>query len=182
MLDINKSYIDSWLGLLMERPDKDKYYLKIALEIAMRGTCLRRNFGAVVVNRDQIVSTGYCGSPRHTPNCTDIGKCYREEQGIPAGENYELCRSVHAEMNAIIHAARQDLIGGTMYIAGMDAKTSKVADTMPCKLCRRFIINSGIRKVVVAKTDMVGSTSYYPDDWVEISNKSPFEELDKKGY
>lgn len=168
--------------MLMSRPDKDKYYLKIALEIAMRGTCLRRNFGAVVVNRDQIVSTGYCGAPRHTPNCIDIGKCYREEKGIPAGENYELCRSVHAEMNAIIHAARQDLIGGTMYIAGMDAKTSKVVDTMPCKLCRRFIINSGIRKIVVARDDMDGSTTHYPDDWVEISKKEPFADLEREGY
>jgi len=166
----------------MSRPDKDKYYLQIALEIARRATCLRRNIGAVVVNRDQIVSTGYCGAPRDTPNCIDIGKCYREDRGIPAGANYELCRSVHAEMNAIIHAARQDLMGGTMYIAGMDAKTSKVVSTKACKLCRRFIINAGIRKVIVANDDMNGSVVYYPEDWVEISKKSPFSDLDEKGY
>ena len=167
----------------MERPDKDKYYIQIALEVAKRSTCLRRKFGAIVVNRDQIVSTGYVGAPRGTPNCCDLGKCYREERNIPAGEHYELCRSVHAEMNAIIHAARQDLIGGTMYIAGIDAKDpTNIVDTMACKLCRRFIINAGIRRVVIANGTPAGCSVVYPEDWIDASKRAPFAELDEKGY
>jgi dCMP deaminase len=147
------------------RPSKDEYYLAIAREIGTRGTCLRRAFGAVIVKNDQIVSTGYVGAPRGSPNCTDIKSCKREELGIPAGERYELCRSVHAEMNAIINAARAgvSVLGGTMYLYGIN-RDGSIADAKPCKLCRRVIINAGLEKVVIKKKN--GIEVILVSDWV----------------
>ncbi len=158
---------------MAQRPEKDLYYLNIAKEIAMRSTCLRRKFGAVIVNRDQIVSTGYCGAPRGTLNCSDIKKCLREELDIPHGANYELCRAVHAEQNAIIHASRLDMIGSTLYLAGIDVKTNRIAkDSEPCRICKRLIINSGIEKVIILKTknDFI---TVLVNDWI----KSNIEEI-----
>lgn len=133
----------------MKRIDKNNYYLDMAEAALERSTCLRRKFGAVIVKDDEIVSTGYNGAPRGRKNCTDIGKCIREELNIPRGERYELCRSVHAEQNAIIAAPRKSMIGATIYITGVDAKTNKyVENGMPCSLCKRFIINSGITKII----------------------------------
>ena len=135
-----------------KRPSKIEYYLNIAEEVARRGTCLRRNFGAVIVHNDQIVSTGYTGAPRHTANCIDIGHCQREAMNVPSGERYELCRSVHAEMNAIIHARRSEMLGGTLYLVGLSQKTGDyVENTEPCKLCKRVIINAGLERVVVRR-------------------------------
>ena len=131
------------------RKTKDEYYLSIAKEVAHRGTCLRRNYGAVIVKNDEIISTGYTGSPRGTDNCCDKHKCYREELGCKPGERYELCRSVHAEQNAIISAARQEMIGSTLYLYGFDAKTGEMLDfPEPCLLCKKMIINAGIQFVV----------------------------------
>lgn len=133
-----------------KRPSKDDYYLSIALEVSRRGTCLRRNYGAVIVNRDHIVSTGYSGAPRGRKNCIDLGVCPRQKASIPAGERYELCRSVHAEMNAIIHASREEMMGGTLYLAGTDRRTGEEAyGARPCRMCARVIINAGIDRVVV---------------------------------
>ena len=133
----------------MERRDKVNYYLDIAQTVAERSTCLRRQYGAIIVREDEIISTGYNGAPRGRKNCGDIGTCKREELKIPSGERYELCRSVHAEQNAIISAARRDCIGATMYLAGIDVKTGEILpDTTSCSMCRRLIINSGIKKVV----------------------------------
>ncbi len=131
------------------RPSKDEYYLNIALEVSRRGTCLRRCFGAIIVNHDEIISSGYCGAPRGTPNCIDLGICYREEAGIPSGLRYELCRSVHAEMNAIISAERLRILDGQIYIAGRETKTNKLAEAHPCKMCQRAIINAGLKKVII---------------------------------
>ncbi len=134
----------------MIRPDKDHYYLNIAREVASRSTCLRRWYGAVIVKNDQIVSTGYAGAARGALNCIDIGVCPRIQANIPHGERYELCRSVHAEMNAIIHAARTDMIDSTLYLAGFDAvKGTIVEEAKPCKICTRLIINAGIDTVKV---------------------------------
>lgn len=131
------------------RPDKDLYYLDIARQVATRGTCLRRNFGAVIVNEDQIVSTGYAGAPRKMRDCLELGSCLRNELGIPAGKNYEMCRSVHAEMNALIHASRREMLGGTLYLVGISAEDGDlVRNAEPCKMCKRMIINSGIKTVV----------------------------------
>ena len=134
----------------MKRPDKDHYYLNIAREVASRSTCLRRWYGAVIVQNDQIISTGYAGAARGAVNCLDIGVCPRLQANIPRGERYELCRSVHAEMNAIIHAARSDMIDSTLYLAGLDAdKGTIVKGAKPCKICTRLIINAGIKTVKV---------------------------------
>ena len=118
--------------------------------VAGRSTCLRRNYGAVIVKNDQIVATGYNGAPRKTVNCIDMGACYRKSLGIKPGERYELCRAIHAEQNAIIHASRFDMLDGTLYVVGLDAETGKVVgDAECCRMCKRAIINAGISKVVL---------------------------------
>ena len=131
------------------RTDKQNYYLDIADSVLERSTCLRRKYGAIIVRNDEIISTGYNGAPRGRRNCSDIGECTREKLHIPSGERYELCRSVHAEANAIISAARRDMLDATLYLAGRDAKTGETLhDTTSCSMCRRMIINSGINKIV----------------------------------
>jgi dCMP deaminase len=134
----------------MARRDKTNYYLDIAETVLERGTCLRRSFGAIIVANDQIISTGYVGAPRGRVNCTDIGYCTREKLNVPRGGRYELCRSVHAEANAIIHASRQEMLGATLYLVGKERLTDEyVANANPCSMCKRMIINAGIAKVVV---------------------------------
>lgn len=133
----------------MTRRDKVNYYLDIAETVASRGTCLRRNFGAIIVSNDQIISTGYVGAPRGRKNCCDLGYCTREQLNVPRGERYELCRSVHAEANAIIHAARNDMLGATLYLVGLECAGGYVQDACPCSMCTRMIINAGIGKVIV---------------------------------
>lgn len=132
------------------RVDKRNYYLDIAEVVLERGTCLRRNFGAVIVKNDEIVSTGYVGAPRKCENCCDLGYCMREKLNVPRGERYELCRSVHAEQNAIISASRNDMIDATLYLVGREMKTNEyVKNANPCSLCKRMIINSGIKNIVI---------------------------------
>lgn len=132
------------------RRDKENYYLDIAQTVLERGTCLRRNFGAIIVNNDEIVSSGYNGAPRGRQNCIDTGICIREQLGIPRGERYEVCRSVHAEANAIISASRKEMLGGTLYLVGKDARTGQyVENPSSCSMCKRLIINAGISRVVV---------------------------------
>ncbi len=138
----------------MQRTDKVNYYLDIAQTVAKRGTCMRRNFGAIIVKNDEIISTGYTGSPRGRKNCIDLGFCMRENLNIPRGERYELCRSVHAEMNAIISASRQQMIGSVLYLVGVDANDkSLVVNACSCSLCKRMIINAGIDKVIIRDTE-----------------------------
>ena len=137
----------------MSRIDKTNYYLDIAETVCERGTCLRRNFGAIIVKNDQIISTGYVGAPRGRANCCDMSYCTREKLNIPPGERYELCRSVHAEANAIIAASRNDMIGSTLYLACKDAKTGDlVSGTNSCAMCKRMIINAGIGEVIIRDT------------------------------
>lgn len=134
----------------MERKDKINYYLDIAETVAKRSTCLRRKYGAIIVKNDEVISTGYNGAPRGCTNCIDLNRCKREELNIPSGERYELCRSVHAEQNAIISASRRDMMGATLYLSGIDAKTGKgLPLSEPCSMCKRFILNSGITQVVM---------------------------------
>ena len=134
----------------MERRDKVNYYLDIAQTVTERATCLRRIWGAVIVKNDEIISTGYNGAPRGRKNCSDLGYCIREKLNIPRGERYELCRSVHAEQNAIISASRRDMIGATLYMVGKDVNTGEyVEKSMPCSMCTRAIINSGIEKLYI---------------------------------
>ncbi len=137
----------------MGRIDKENYYLDIAQTVMERSTCLRKKFGAIIVHNDEIISTGYNGAPRGRSNCSDLGYCLREKLGVPTGERYELCRSVHAEANAIISAARKDCIGGTIYLVGADSKTDElIEDAISCAMCRRLIINAGLAKVVIRNT------------------------------
>ena len=136
------------------RPPKDAYYLGIAKAVAQRATCLRRIYGAVIVNNDEIVSTGYNGSARGESNCCDIGECYRESMHVPHGQRYELCKSVHAEENAIISASRREMQGATLYLWGMDVETGKELPTPePCLQCWRRIHNAGIVRVVTMGGD-----------------------------
>lgn len=135
------------------RIDKNNYYLNIAETVLERGTCLRRLFGCVIVKNDEIISTGYVGAPRGRKNCSDLKYCMREKLDIPRGERYEMCRSVHAEQNAIISASRKDMIGATLYLVGKETKTHEyVKNAMPCMFCKRMIINAGISKVIIRNT------------------------------
>ena len=137
----------------MPRRDKVNYYLDIAETVSERCTCLRRNFGAILVKNDEVISSGYVGAPRGRKNCTDLGYCTREKLQIPRGERYELCRSVHAEANAIISAARNDMIGSDLYLVCRDYQTGElVTGTNPCSMCKRLIINAGIARVFVRDT------------------------------
>lgn len=134
----------------MERRDKINYYLDLAEVVAQRSTCLRRIYGAVIVNHDEVVSTGYVGAPRGRKNCSDIGECIRNKMQIPRGERYELCRSVHAEANAIICAQRERMIGGALYLVGKEKDTGEyVEKSNSCSLCKRMIINAGIETVYI---------------------------------
>lgn len=138
----------------MARCDKQNYYLDIAQSVSERGTCLRRNFGAIIVKNDEIISTGYVGAPRGRKNCCDTGICVREKLNIPRGERYELCRSVHAEMNAIISAPRSEMIGADLYLVCMDYLTGElVAGTSSCSMCKRVVINAGIKRVIIRDTE-----------------------------
>jgi len=129
------------------RPSKIEYYMRIATIVLERGTCIRRNYGAVIVKNDQIVSTGYTGAPRGETNCCDIHTCKRNEVGAKPGERYELCVSVHAESNAIIAAGRERCIGSTLYLVGKDMVSGNLICAKPCLLCSRMIINAGIAVV-----------------------------------
>ena len=151
----------------MLRRDKINYYLDIAQTVSERGTCIRRNFGAIIVKNDQIISTGYVGAPRGRKNCCDIGYCTREKLQIPRGERYELCRSVHAEANAIIAASRSDMIGATLYLVCKDYKTKElVAGTNSCAMCKRQIINAGISTVIIRDTATDFRVINVYDEWV----------------
>ena len=138
----------------MKRISKENYYLDIAETVLERATCLRRVYGAIIVKNDEIISTGYNGAPRGRANCVDLGYCSREAMRVPRGERYELCRSVHAEANAIISAARRDTVGGTLYLVGRDARTGALLpDATSCSMCRRLVINAGLEKVVIRRTE-----------------------------
>ena len=151
----------------MERNDKNNYYLDICKTISERGTCLRRNFAAIIVKNDEIISTGYSGAPRGRKNCCDLGVCKREELKVPRGTRYELCRSVHAEQNAIISARRHDMLGATLYLLGREVSTGElVINASPCSLCKRFIINSGIEKVII-RDNKTQYRTVYVNEWIE---------------
>lgn len=137
----------------MERVSKHNYYLDIAQTVSERSTCLRKRYGAIIVKNDVIVSTGYNGAPRGRQNCSDIGICQREKLGIPRGERYELCRSVHSEANAIIAAPRDQMLGSTLYMVCTEPGTGEiVSGTSSCMMCKRMVINAGISTVIIRDT------------------------------
>ena len=151
----------------MVRRDKVNYYLDLAKMVAQRSTCLRRHYGAVIVKNDEVISTGYVGAPRGRKNCTDIGECVRRKMGVPRGERYELCRSVHAEANAIISASRDKMIGSSMYLTGIEVDTGNyIENASSCSMCKRLIINAGIEKVYIRDTKE-GYRMILVRDWVE---------------
>ena len=151
----------------MERRDKFNYYLDIAETVLERGTCLRRNYGAIIVRNDSIISTGYVGAPRGRANCCDLGYCRREQLKIPRGERYELCRSVHAEANAIIAAPRSEMLGSTLYLVGKDKQTGElISNASSCAMCKRMIIDAGIERVVIRNTPDK-YTIILVSDWVK---------------
>lgn len=137
----------------MERVSKINYYLDIAQTVAKRSTCLRKHYGAIIVKDDCIVSTGYNGAPRGRKNCSDLMFCMRDKLNIPRGERYEMCRSIHAEANAIISASREEMIGSTLYMASVDPQSGElIPGTSSCAMCKRQVINAGIEKVIVRDT------------------------------
>ena len=153
--------------MALDRPDKINYYLDIAQTVAQRSTCLRRAFGAIIVKNDIIISTGYNGAPRGRKNCVDMNFCMRDHLGIPRGERYEMCRSVHAEANAIIAASREQMLGATLYMACIDVKSGTLMPgTCSCMMCKRQVINAGISEVIVRENE-TEYTVYKVEDWIE---------------
>ena len=151
----------------MPRRDKVNYYLDLADVVSQRGTCLRRRYGAVIVKNDEVISTGYVGAPRGRKNCTDLGYCIRQQLNIPRGERYELCRSVHAEANAISSAPRDKMLGSILYLAGREADTGEyIKNSSSCSMCKRMVINAGIEKVVIRDTEN-DYRVINVQDWVE---------------
>ena len=145
----------------------ESIHLDIAETVLERGTCLRRNFGAIIVKNDEIVSTGYVGAPRGRQNCIDMGECIRQKLNVPRGTRYELCRSVHAEANAIISAARSEMIGAALYLVGKEKDDGTlVKNAMPCSMCKRMIINAGIETVYI-RDDKENYRVYKVDSWIE---------------
>ena len=158
------------------RTSKENYYLDIADAVLERSTCLRRKYGAIIVRNDEIISTGYNGAPRGRKNCSDLGGCMRERLNIPSGERYELCRSVHAEANAIISASRRDMIGATIYLVGRSAKTNELLpDAMSCSMCKRQIINAGIDRVII-RTEETSFRIISVSEWI-ANDDSILQEL-----
>ena len=153
----------------MKRIDKENYYLDIAETVLERSTCLRRCYGAIIVKNDEIVSTGYNGAPRGRRNCTDLGYCTREALQVPSGQRYELCRSVHAEANAIISAPRDKMIDSTLYLVGKEVDTGEyVRNALCCSMCKRMVINAGIERVIVRddkdRYRVIGVNQWVADD------------------
>lgn len=161
------------------RRDKINYYLDLAEVALERSTCIRRMWGAVIVKNDEVISTGYNGAPRGRKNCVDLKYCVREKLNIPRGERYELCRSVHAEQNAIISAPRKDMLNSTLYLVGKDYSTGEyVSNSRPCAFCKRMIINAGIKEVIIRNDK---------NDYTVINVEKEFIENDEslegvKGY
>lgn len=151
----------------MDRIDKINYYLNIAETVAQRGTCLRNNYGSVIVKNDEIISTGYTGAPRGRKNCIDLGYCKRQQNNAPSGAGYELCRSVHSEQNAIISSNRKDMLGAILYLVGVNKRTGEyVTNTKPCTLCKRMIINAGIQTIIM-RDDKENYRIEEVNNWIE---------------
>ncbi|MBI5207470.1 MAG: dCMP deaminase family protein [Candidatus Firestonebacteria bacterium] len=154
----------------IKRPSKIEYYMNIAKEVAARSNCRMVNIGAIIVKEDQIIATGYVGAPRKTKDCLEYGECLRRAMGIPSGQRYELCRSVHAEQNAIINAARAgvSVLDGTLYIYGIrkyNVDIPQLIDAVPCFICKKMVINSGLKEVVCFMKDGLIKT-FRISDWV----------------
>jgi len=158
------------LGASDPRPSKDEYYLDLAKSVCRRSTCTKVEIGAVIIRDDQVVATGYCGAPRGTRDSLEHGFCLRKKLGIPSGQRYEMCRSVHAEQNAIINAARSgtSLLGGDMYIYGKvhDDNEVQPIDAFPCFICKKMLLNCGLKRVICSLKDG-GHKVFEVEDWMK---------------
>jgi len=155
---------------MINRPEKDQYYLNIAGVVATRSTCLKVLIGAIIVKEDQIIAAGYVGAPRNTQSSMEHGFCLRKKLNIPSGTQYELCRSVHAEQNAIINAARAgvSLIGGDMYIYGKSRETDSPINAFPCFICKKMIINCGLKRIITSTSSTEKALMIFSvDDWIK---------------
>ena len=158
----------------MARIDKTNYYLDIAGTVLERSTCMRRHYGAIIVQDDEIVSSGYNGAPLGRKNCGDLGYCAREALNIPSGERYELCRSVHAEANAIISAPRREVLGATLYMVCKDPETGAlIPGSTSCSMCRRLIINAGISQVIIRDTPTDYRVVDVEREWIDRDDSIP---------
>ncbi|MGC8993414.1 MAG: deoxycytidylate deaminase [Candidatus Aenigmatarchaeota archaeon] len=157
------------------RIEKDRYYLEIAKAVALRSPCIRRKYGAIVVKNDSIVSTGYNGPARGSTNC-EIG-CAKEILNLPHYSGYDYCPAVHAEENCIANAARNgsSVLGGTLYLYGIDAKSGKPVAGMPCPRCKRLLINAGIKDVVTIN-DNEDIVRFYVEEWSK-EDKENYEKI-----
>ena len=142
----------------MTRPDKINYYLDIAETVSKRSTCLRKQYGAIIVKNDIIISTGYNGSPRGFDNCCDIGKCPRIELNMHQGEGYGICRAIHAEANALLNCSREQTLGADLYLVGINPQDNSIHKAKPCPVCARNIIQAGINNVILRTGD--GENNY----------------------
>jgi len=138
---------------ITKRPSKEEYYLLLAEVAQSRASCLRRSYGAVIVKNDRPISIGYTGQVTGEENCIDKGTCYRQEQGIPSGQRYEVCRSLHAEWNAIMNIGRDACKGATIYIVGKDTNNKEYVNAVPCEICKKLIKESGINRVVYRNSE-----------------------------
>jgi dCMP deaminase len=155
-----------------QRISKHEYYLGIAKEVARRSTCFRRSIGAIIIRDDQIISTGYVGAPRKTRDSFEHGECLRDKLEIPHGQRYELCRSVHAEQNAIINAARAgvSLLGGDMYIYGSIYGKQEPINAFPCFICKKMLLNCGLERIICSTEEgkmKIFKVSQWAQDWKE---------------
>lgn len=155
---------------MLKRPSKDKYYMDLARSVCRRATCTKVEIGAVIIRDDQVVATGYCGAPRGTKSSQEHGFCLRKKLNIPSGHRYEMCRSVHAEQNAIISAARSgtSLLGGDMYIYGKIQGDGEeiILDAFPCFICKKMLINAGLNRIICSLGD--GNYKiFFVDDWIK---------------
>lgn len=169
---------------MLERPAKDRYYLNIAKVVSSRSTCLKVMMGAIIVKEDQIIATGYVGAPRHTKSSIEHGFCLRKKLSIPSGTQYELCRSVHAEQNAIINAARAgvSLLGGDMYIFGENRETKQTITAFPCFICKKMIINAGLKRIIISTAGQESLKIFNTTDWVnQWQEKDIIEDIDQYG-
>lgn len=160
---------------MSRRPSKEEYYLNIAQVVSNRSTCLKVSIGAIIVKDDQIIASGYVGAPRKTKSSIEHNFCLRQRLNIPSGQQYELCRSVHAEQNAIINAARAgvSLLGGDMFIFGSQKPTNEVINAFPCFICKKMIINAGINKIITSAKDPAPKFyTFYAEEWIKEWQKN----------
>jgi dCMP deaminase len=170
---------------MSKKISKDEYYLKIAQTVGIKSNCLMVGHGAIIVKDDQIISTGYVGSPRKTLDCAKLGYCIRRKKQVKSGKGYEICRSVHAEMNAIINAARAgvSLLGADMFLSASkrQADDFKLVNAYPCILCKKMIINAGISRFV-GNNEEGEIKVYQVSDWVKDWETLEDLENDKDQY